>query len=242
LNGHNGGQPPNGAYQGNGGPQQRDPYDTDPYRSAPYEPGAYEPGPYDQYPSDQYQPDQYQPDPYPGDPYADAPYDPYPVDGDDFYDGDIDPGEGMLRAIVARAGRQPVPRLPEQGPPPPAPPAPRPGNRPARPATGPQPTVPIAASAPPQPTAQQAGPPAAIVSALDRAINDHIRARPTGPELVPCTECHGSGRALTEAGKGLTQFLARHGLVWAGPGLNGRGGPPVQRRDGPLPPSPRGQQ
>ena len=237
--------------RGNGGPPQRDPYDTDPYRTAPYAPG---PSQTDPYPGDSPKDDWYADSRYSDERYSDDRYepDPYPIDGDDFYDGEIDPGEGMLRALVARAGRQPVPQLPaeEESPPPPKQ---VPGNRPARPATGPQPTVPITASTPPQPQ----GPPAAIVSALDRAINEHIRARPTGPEVVPCEECRGTGRTLSEAGVGLTQFLKRYGLVWADPGMNGQGSngqpmngqgvngrglngqgvPPVQRRDGPFPPS-----
>jgi hypothetical protein len=154
--------------------------------------------------------------PYPEPPYMEPGYgddpqtDPnmrFPYDEDpygDLYDGDIDPGEGMLRAIVARAGRQPIPGLPREDP------------VPRRPPTGPQPTVPIAAARPPEP-------PAAIVSALDRAINEHIRAKPTGPEVVVCQECGGGGRALTEAGVRFTRFLARHGLVRTDRGPNGQG-------------------
>nr|BFE36691.1 hypothetical protein GCM10010200_089420 [Actinomadura rugatobispora] len=81
----------------------------------------------------------------------------------------------------------------------------------------------------------------AVVAAIDRAIDDHVRARPPGPEQVACEACEGCGRALTAAGVGLTEFLARHGLVWAGPGVNGRGGEPVQPGDGPFPTPPRGQ-
>jgi hypothetical protein len=162
------------------------------------------------------------PPPGPGPGYEDDPSrtDPRPYDADpygDLYDGDIDPGEGMLRAIVARAGRQPVPGLPRQDPS---------STGPRRPAAGPRPTVPIPASAPPP---RPAEPPAAIVSALDRAINEHIRAKPTGPEVVACPECGGGGRALTEAGVRFTQFLARHGLVRTERGLNGQGHPPPGR-------------
>ncbi|GAA2453349.1 hypothetical protein GCM10010191_84970 [Actinomadura vinacea] len=118
-----------------------------------------------------------------------------------------------------------------------------------QPVAGPAATGPVVAgpAAAPQPGAARGEPGAAwgepatapaIVTAIDRAIDDHVRTRPSGPERVPCEACEGCGRALTAAGAGLTDFLARHGLVWADPGLNGRGGQAVQPGDGPFPTSP----
>lgn len=52
-----------------------------------------------------------------------------------------------------------------------------------------------------------------IVAAVDRAIDDHMKARPHGPEEEPCGACHGCGTRLTAAGRHLADLLARHGFV-----------------------------
>ncbi|MFS2295412.1 MAG: hypothetical protein FWJ90_22390 [Actinomadura sp.] len=52
-----------------------------------------------------------------------------------------------------------------------------------------------------------------IVAAIDRAIDDHMRARPQGPEEEVCGACRGSGVVLTPAGHRLAELLARHGFV-----------------------------
>lgn len=51
-----------------------------------------------------------------------------------------------------------------------------------------------------------------IVAAIDRAIDDHMRARPEGPEETVCATCRGSGAVLTPAGRRLAEILARHGF------------------------------
>ncbi|MGP4021920.1 hypothetical protein [Actinomadura sp. 3N407] len=60
-----------------------------------------------------------------------------------------------------------------------------------------------------------AGPPAepSIVAAIDRAIDDHMKARPQGPEEETCQACHGCGTLLTATGRHLADLLARHGFV-----------------------------
>lgn len=60
-----------------------------------------------------------------------------------------------------------------------------------------------------------AGPAAepSIVAAIDRAIDDHMRARPQGPEEEMCGACRGSGVVLTPTGRRLGEILARHGFV-----------------------------
>ncbi|MEO3824672.1 hypothetical protein [Actinomadura sp. B10D3] len=64
----------------------------------------------------------------------------------------------------------------------------------------------------------------AIVTAVERAIDDHMRARPAEPEEDTCPACRGLGRELTAAGRELADLLARHGFVRrTGPG--GAGGP-----------------
>ncbi|WP_433324678.1 hypothetical protein [Spirillospora sp. CA-294931] len=52
-----------------------------------------------------------------------------------------------------------------------------------------------------------------IVRAIDRTIDDHVRARPADPERVGCAACRGSGRVLSPAGLRLVEFLRRHGFV-----------------------------
>lgn len=56
-----------------------------------------------------------------------------------------------------------------------------------------------------------AGP--AIVTAVERAIDDHMKARPSEPEERTCGACEGTGRQLTPAGRLLTDLLTRHGFV-----------------------------
>ncbi|MEU8797319.1 hypothetical protein [Spirillospora sp. NPDC048819] len=60
-----------------------------------------------------------------------------------------------------------------------------------------------------------AGPAAepSIVAAIDRAIDDHMKARPQGPEEETCRACRGCGTLLTAAGHHLADLLARHGFV-----------------------------
>ncbi|TDC57171.1 hypothetical protein E1281_05915 [Actinomadura sp. KC345] len=52
-----------------------------------------------------------------------------------------------------------------------------------------------------------------IVTAVDRAIDDHMKARPQCPEEEPCETCHGSGMLLTAAGHRLADLLTRHGFL-----------------------------
>ncbi|WP_165966875.1 hypothetical protein [Actinomadura sp. 7K507] len=52
-----------------------------------------------------------------------------------------------------------------------------------------------------------------IVAAIDRAIDDHMKARPQSPEEEPCETCHGSGTLLTPAGRDLAALLTRHGFL-----------------------------
>jgi hypothetical protein len=53
----------------------------------------------------------------------------------------------------------------------------------------------------------------AIVTAVERAIDDHMRSRPAEPEDDECGSCGGLGRELTPAGRQLAELLARHGFV-----------------------------
>jgi hypothetical protein len=62
------------------------------------------------------------------------------------------------------------------------------------------------------PDLPMAGEPA-IVTAVERAIDDHMRARPAEPEEDTCAACRGLGRELTAAGRRFTELLARHGFV-----------------------------
>ncbi|NKZ07474.1 hypothetical protein [Actinomadura latina] len=52
-----------------------------------------------------------------------------------------------------------------------------------------------------------------IVAAVDRAIDDHMAARPAEPEEDTCAACGGMGRELTAAGRQLAELLARYGFV-----------------------------
>ncbi|MFI0356111.1 hypothetical protein [Actinomadura sp. 9N407] len=91
--------------------------------------------------------------------------------------------------------------------------------------------------------AREIGTPA-IVTVIDRAIGDHMRSRPDGPERVRCATCGGCGRTLTAAGAGLTEFLARHGLAPGEPcppAVNAHGGGAVQPDEDPVPDTPRGR-
>ncbi|TDC69922.1 hypothetical protein E1200_06945 [Actinomadura sp. GC306] len=51
-----------------------------------------------------------------------------------------------------------------------------------------------------------------IVAAIDRAIDDHMRARPDVPEEAACETCRGTGMILTHTGRRLAEILARHGF------------------------------
>ncbi|WP_433473519.1 hypothetical protein ACQPZP_32550 [Spirillospora sp. CA-142024] len=53
----------------------------------------------------------------------------------------------------------------------------------------------------------------AIVTAVERAIDDHMKARPSAPEKDRCEACRGMGKQLTAAGRQFTDLLARHGFV-----------------------------
>lgn len=55
-----------------------------------------------------------------------------------------------------------------------------------------------------------------VMAAVERAIDEHERARPAGAEHVPCETCAGGGLVLTPIGRRLTRFLLRHGFA-AGP-------------------------
>ncbi len=77
--------------------------------------------------------------------------------------------------------------------------------RPAQAATPAAPPV----AAPERPAA----PEPAIVTAVERAIDDHMNARPSEPEKERCAACRGLGRELTPAGRQLAEMLARHGFV-----------------------------
>ncbi|TDD88512.1 hypothetical protein E1293_06415 [Actinomadura darangshiensis] len=58
-----------------------------------------------------------------------------------------------------------------------------------------------------------AGAEPAIVAAVERAIDDHMQARPSEPEEDRCAACQGLGRELTAAGRQFAELLARHGFV-----------------------------
>ncbi|MBX6769197.1 MAG: hypothetical protein IRY90_18945 [Actinomadura rubrobrunea] len=55
-----------------------------------------------------------------------------------------------------------------------------------------------------------------VVMAVERAINEHMRARPDEPEQMPCQACRGTGRVLSAVGLQLVELLARHGFVREG--------------------------
>jgi len=55
-----------------------------------------------------------------------------------------------------------------------------------------------------------------IVTAVERAIDDHMRARPDEPEEERCAACRGLGKELTPAGRQFAEVLARHGFVRRG--------------------------
>ncbi|MEV3927308.1 hypothetical protein [Actinomadura coerulea] len=114
------------------------------------------------------------------------------------------PNEGWL-AWHRRAGEliavaQAARRAHELRPVPGAPPA----AAPERPAAAPERPVP----APERPAAEPA-----IVTAVERAIDDHMRARPDEPEEERCAACGGLGKELTPAGRQFTEALTRHGFV-----------------------------
>ena len=52
-----------------------------------------------------------------------------------------------------------------------------------------------------------------IVTAVDRAIDDHMKARPQCSEEQSCESCRGSGMLLTAAGRHLADLLTRHGFL-----------------------------
>lgn len=52
-----------------------------------------------------------------------------------------------------------------------------------------------------------------VMAAIERAIDEHERARPLEAEYVTCRTCAGGGLVLTPLGQRLVQFLKRHGLV-----------------------------
>ncbi|SEG85626.1 hypothetical protein SAMN04489712_11848 [Thermomonospora echinospora] len=68
-----------------------------------------------------------------------------------------------------------------------------------------------------------------VMAAVERAIDEHERARPAEAEHVPCRACAGCGLVLTPIGRRLAQLLHRHGFVTvpdatpppAAPGTNG---------------------
>jgi hypothetical protein len=53
----------------------------------------------------------------------------------------------------------------------------------------------------------------AIVAAVERAIDDHMRARPPEPEEEACEACRGTGKELTPVGRRVAEMLVRHGFV-----------------------------
>lgn len=55
-----------------------------------------------------------------------------------------------------------------------------------------------------------------IVTAVERAIDDHMKARPDEPEEERCAACRGLGKELTPAGRQFAEVLARHGFVRRG--------------------------
>lgn len=82
-----------------------------------------------------------------------------------------------------------------------------PENAPHQPAWNGPPGAPV----PPGP--QGPGGEPTIVAAIERAIDDHMRARPEGPEEELCGSCRGAGTVLTPTGRHLAEILARHGFV-----------------------------
>ncbi|WUI01720.1 hypothetical protein OHR68_07845 [Spirillospora sp. NBC_00431] len=53
----------------------------------------------------------------------------------------------------------------------------------------------------------------AVVAVVERAIEDHMKARPAEPEETVCDACRGTGRQLTPAGHLFIDLLERHGFV-----------------------------
>jgi hypothetical protein len=58
-----------------------------------------------------------------------------------------------------------------------------------------------------------------VMAAIERAIDEHERARPMEAERVPCRRCAGGGRQLSAVGRQLAVILVRHGFLAAGPEL-----------------------
>jgi hypothetical protein len=52
-----------------------------------------------------------------------------------------------------------------------------------------------------------------VMAAIERAVVDHERARPHGPEQVACEHCRGYGKVLTGIGERVADMLCRHGFV-----------------------------
>jgi hypothetical protein len=52
-----------------------------------------------------------------------------------------------------------------------------------------------------------------ILAVIDRAIEDHMNARPRGPQEEACAACGGIGKRLSAAGRLLADVLVRHGFV-----------------------------
>jgi hypothetical protein len=67
-----------------------------------------------------------------------------------------------------------------------------------------------------------------VMAAVERAIDEHERARPSEAEHVPCEACAGGGLVLTPIGRRLTRILLQHGLV-TGPDATP---PPAAHRTG----------
>lgn len=52
-----------------------------------------------------------------------------------------------------------------------------------------------------------------VMAAIERALIEHERSRPAGPEQVPCESCRGCGKMLTGMGERVADLLSRHGFV-----------------------------
>ncbi|MEU9022716.1 hypothetical protein [Actinomadura sp. NPDC048394] len=52
-----------------------------------------------------------------------------------------------------------------------------------------------------------------ILAVIDRAIEDHMKARPLEPQENDCSACGGSGKKLSPVGRLLAEMLMRHGFV-----------------------------
>lgn len=53
----------------------------------------------------------------------------------------------------------------------------------------------------------------AIVAVVERAIDDHMKSRPSEPEENEFATCRGTAKQLTPADRSLTEILARHGFI-----------------------------